>query len=177
MQEFSIVVEKCPRTGLYAGHVPGFASAHATGKTMEELYSNLQKMVANMGPRRMSSRRVINNAQHIEKMLGKMGKVRKSSEYDADFIVTPNDGGEDFKVQVWGSMVFSERNRGARNIRIAICVGEEVYCYPHDKVLAAADQKGVVCNSPSWQLMGHYTVSSKDCTKSSWAKLLAPHKL
>ena len=176
-QEVAFVVEKCPRTGLYAGHALGFPSVHSTGATADELISNLQQLVARARPRAMKARQEVANRQLIEKGLHGMGQLQNSDEYDADFIVTPKDGGTPFKVQMWGSMVFSENLRGARNIRIAICVGEEVFCYPHDETLKAAYQKGVVCHSPSWQLMGHYTASSRDCVKSPWSELLAPHRI
>ena len=45
MREFPVVVEKCPRTGLYVGHVPGFPGAHSTGETLEELTGNMREVV------------------------------------------------------------------------------------------------------------------------------------
>ena len=173
----AIVVEQCQRTGLYAGHALGFPSVYATGVTTEEeLIRNLQEAVARAEPRRMKARRKIAERERIETGLHEMGQLEKSREYDADFIVTPK-GGKPFKVQMWGSMVFSENNRGTRDIRIAICVDGEVFCYPHDKVLEAACQKEVVCHSPSWQLMGHFTVGKEDCANSPWSELLAPYRI
>ena len=176
-KKFAIVVEKCRCTGLYAGHALGFPSAHATGATVEELIRNLQEAVDRAGPRGMRERRNFAEREQIETGLREMGQLQKSREYDADFIVTPKGGGKPFKVQMWGSMVFSENNRGTRNIRIAICVDGEVFCYPHDKVLEAACQKRVVCHSPSWQLMGHFTVGKEDCANSPWSELLAPYRI
>ena len=174
----AIVVEQCQRTGLYAGHALGFPSVYATGVTTEEeLIRNLQEAVAQAGPRRMKARQNFPGKEKIETGLREMGQLEESREHDADFIVTPKGEEKPFKVQMWGSMVFSENNRGTRDIRIAICVDEEVFCYPHDEMLEAADQKGVICNSPSWQLMGHYTVSTKRCTKPPWSELLAPHRI
>ena len=45
MQEFPVVVEKCPRTGLYVGHVPGFSGAYSTGETLDELSDNMREVV------------------------------------------------------------------------------------------------------------------------------------
>ena len=46
MQTFAAVVERCPDTGLYVGHVPGFPGAHSQGETLEELNGNLKEVVA-----------------------------------------------------------------------------------------------------------------------------------
>ena len=46
MQEFPVVVEKCSRTGLYVGHVPGFPGAHSQGRTEDELFDNMREVVA-----------------------------------------------------------------------------------------------------------------------------------
>ena len=176
-KEVAFVVEKCARTGLYAGHALGFPSVHSTGATVEELIRNLQQLVANIERGKMKKRGKIAKRQLIEKGLREMGQLQESDEYDADFIITPKDEGTPFKVQMWTPMVFSETLRGARNIHIAICVGGKVFCYPHDEVLEAARQQGVVCLCRTWQLTGHYTVRNKDCTKGSWAELLKPHQI
>lgn len=42
----TIVVERCPDTGLYAGYVPGFPGAHSQGETLEELDGNLREVIA-----------------------------------------------------------------------------------------------------------------------------------
>ena len=46
MQTFAAVVERCPDTGLYVGHVPRFPGAHSQGETLEELNGNLKEVVA-----------------------------------------------------------------------------------------------------------------------------------
>ena len=45
MREFPVVVEHCPRTGLYVGHVPGFPGAHSQGSTVEELDDNMREVI------------------------------------------------------------------------------------------------------------------------------------
>jgi len=46
MRSFTAVVEKDRDTGLYVGHVPGFAGAHSQGTTLDELQRNLQEVIA-----------------------------------------------------------------------------------------------------------------------------------
>jgi predicted RNase H-like HicB family nuclease len=43
---FTAVIEICPDTGLYVGHVPGFPGAHSQGKTLDELRQNLQEVLS-----------------------------------------------------------------------------------------------------------------------------------
>jgi len=45
MRTFTAVIEKCPDTGLYVGHVPGFCGAHSQGETLDELNRNLREAV------------------------------------------------------------------------------------------------------------------------------------
>ena len=45
MKNYTAVVEKCPDTGIYVGHIPGFAGAHSQGETLEELNKNLQEVI------------------------------------------------------------------------------------------------------------------------------------
>ena len=45
MKNYSYVVEKCADTGLYVGYVPGFPGAHSQGETLNELRTNMQKVV------------------------------------------------------------------------------------------------------------------------------------
>ncbi len=45
MRTFTAVIEKCPDTGLYVGHVPGFPGAHSQGQTMDELADNLKEVI------------------------------------------------------------------------------------------------------------------------------------
>ena len=46
MPSYTAIVEGCPKTGLYVGHVPGFPGAHSQGETLEELNDNLKEVVA-----------------------------------------------------------------------------------------------------------------------------------
>ena len=45
MRSFSVVVERCPETGLYVGTVPGFAGAHSQAATLEELDENMREVI------------------------------------------------------------------------------------------------------------------------------------
>ena len=45
MHSYTAIVERCPETGLYVGHVPGFPGAHSQGATLEELNDNLKEVV------------------------------------------------------------------------------------------------------------------------------------
>jgi predicted RNase H-like HicB family nuclease len=46
MKTYSAVIERCPRTKLYVGFVPGFPGAHSQGETLDELNHNLQEVIA-----------------------------------------------------------------------------------------------------------------------------------
>lgn len=46
MQRFTAVVERCPRTGLYVGYVPGFPGAHTQGETLDALQDNLREVIS-----------------------------------------------------------------------------------------------------------------------------------
>jgi predicted RNase H-like HicB family nuclease len=46
LKTFTIVIERCPETGLYVGYVPGFPGAHSQGETVEELRENIREVVA-----------------------------------------------------------------------------------------------------------------------------------
>ena len=46
MHSYTAIIERCPETGLYVGHVPGFPGAHSQGATLEELNDNLKEVVA-----------------------------------------------------------------------------------------------------------------------------------
>jgi len=46
MKTYQAVVERCPDTRLYVGHVPGFPGAHSQGKTLDELNVNLREVIA-----------------------------------------------------------------------------------------------------------------------------------
>lgn len=45
VKQFVAVIEKCPDTGLYVGHVPGMPGAHSQGATIEELNENMQEVL------------------------------------------------------------------------------------------------------------------------------------
>lgn len=46
MHSFTAVVEKCPKTGLFVGFVPGFPGAHTQGESLDELQANLREVVS-----------------------------------------------------------------------------------------------------------------------------------
>ena len=39
------MIERCPDTGLYVGHIPGFVGAHSQGESLDELQRNLREVV------------------------------------------------------------------------------------------------------------------------------------
>jgi predicted RNase H-like HicB family nuclease len=39
------VIERCPDTGLYVGHIPGFPGAHSQAETLDELNANLREVI------------------------------------------------------------------------------------------------------------------------------------
>ena len=45
MRTYTAVVERCPDSRLYVGHVPGFPGAHSQAETLEELNKNLQEVI------------------------------------------------------------------------------------------------------------------------------------
>lgn len=45
MRTFTAVIERCPETNLFVGHVPGFPGAHSQGNTLDELISNLREVI------------------------------------------------------------------------------------------------------------------------------------
>ncbi len=45
MRTFTAVIEKCTKTGLFVGFIPGFPGAHSQGETLDELNSNLKEVV------------------------------------------------------------------------------------------------------------------------------------
>ena len=46
MHSYTAVIERCPDTRLYVGHVPGFPGAHSQGESLDELQANLQEVIA-----------------------------------------------------------------------------------------------------------------------------------
>lgn len=45
MRSFTVIVERCPESGLFVGHVPGFPGAHSQGETVEELSANMREAI------------------------------------------------------------------------------------------------------------------------------------
>lgn len=45
MHTYTAIIERCPDTRLYVGHVPGFPGAHSQGETLEELNANLREVI------------------------------------------------------------------------------------------------------------------------------------
>ncbi len=45
MSTYTAVVERCPKTGLYVGYVPGFPGAHSQGETLDELNANIREVI------------------------------------------------------------------------------------------------------------------------------------
>ena len=45
MRTYSAVIEWCPDTGFYVGHVPGFPGAHSQGQTLDELNQNIREVI------------------------------------------------------------------------------------------------------------------------------------
>ncbi|MCH7664317.1 MAG: type II toxin-antitoxin system HicB family antitoxin [Acidobacteria bacterium] len=45
MRTYTAIVEKCPDTGLYVGHVPGFPGAHSQAASLDKLNLNLQEVI------------------------------------------------------------------------------------------------------------------------------------
>jgi len=46
VRNFRAVIEKCPETGLFVGHIPGLPGAHSQGAAIEELAANLREVVS-----------------------------------------------------------------------------------------------------------------------------------
>ncbi len=46
MRTYTAVVEHCPETNLFVGHVPDFPGAHSQAATLDELNQNLEEVVA-----------------------------------------------------------------------------------------------------------------------------------
>jgi len=45
MRTFVAIIERCPETNLFVGHVPGLPGAHSQGATLEELNANLREVL------------------------------------------------------------------------------------------------------------------------------------
>ncbi len=45
MRRYTAIVERCPETGLYVGHIPEFPGAHSQGRTPDELNRKLREII------------------------------------------------------------------------------------------------------------------------------------
>ncbi|MDO9226407.1 MAG: type II toxin-antitoxin system HicB family antitoxin [Pseudomonadota bacterium] len=45
MKNYMAVVERCAKTGLYVGYIPGFPGAHSQGGSLDELNGNLREVL------------------------------------------------------------------------------------------------------------------------------------
>lgn len=45
MRVYSAVIEKCNKTGLFVGYIPGFNGAYSQAETIEELRQNLTEVI------------------------------------------------------------------------------------------------------------------------------------
>ncbi|HTO27823.1 MAG TPA: type II toxin-antitoxin system HicB family antitoxin [Devosia sp.] len=46
MRTYTAVIERDPDTGVYVGHIPGWAGAHSQGASLDELQTNLREVIA-----------------------------------------------------------------------------------------------------------------------------------
>jgi predicted RNase H-like HicB family nuclease len=46
MRTYTAVIERDTDTGLFVGHVPGWAGAHSQGATLDEVRANLEEVIA-----------------------------------------------------------------------------------------------------------------------------------
>ena len=45
MKSYTVVIERCPKTGFYVGSVPGFPGAHSQGESLDELRENMREVI------------------------------------------------------------------------------------------------------------------------------------
>ncbi|MBF0574112.1 MAG: type II toxin-antitoxin system HicB family antitoxin [Desulfamplus sp.] len=45
MKIYTAIIEKCHKTGLYVGFVPGLQGAHSQGETIDELNRNMKEVI------------------------------------------------------------------------------------------------------------------------------------
>ena len=45
MRSYTAIIERCPDTGVYVGHVPGLPGVHSQGETIDELNANLTEVI------------------------------------------------------------------------------------------------------------------------------------
>ena len=46
MRAYAAVIQRCPDTGVYIGHIPGIAGAHSQADSLDELNANLAEVLA-----------------------------------------------------------------------------------------------------------------------------------
>lgn len=46
MRTYTAVIERDPDSGVYVGHIPGWAGAHSQGASLDELQANLREVIA-----------------------------------------------------------------------------------------------------------------------------------
>ncbi len=46
MRAYAAVIQRCPDTGVYIGHVPGIPGAHSQADSLDELNANLAEVLA-----------------------------------------------------------------------------------------------------------------------------------
>ena len=46
MRAYTAVIQRCPDTGVYIGHVPGIPGAHSQGDSLDEINANLAEVLA-----------------------------------------------------------------------------------------------------------------------------------
>ena len=46
MRAYAAVIQRCPDTGVYIGHIPGIAGAHSQADSLDELNANLTEVLA-----------------------------------------------------------------------------------------------------------------------------------
>ncbi len=44
-RRFTMVIERCPETGLDVGYIPGIPGAHTQGRTIKELERNIKEVL------------------------------------------------------------------------------------------------------------------------------------
>ena len=44
MKKYTAIIERCPKTNLFVGYIPGFPGAHSQGETLDELNRNLKEV-------------------------------------------------------------------------------------------------------------------------------------
>lgn len=46
MRAYAAVIQRCPDTGVYIGHIPGIAGAHSQADSLDKLNANLAEVLA-----------------------------------------------------------------------------------------------------------------------------------